>query len=109
MSNFLGVLYGLLEHVLGAPFVEPSGDACDRYHRYPDDIARLADNVFLGSARRRLHGAQTYSRTRFGLDGVPVVQVGCEFWVGRATQARAVKPSAVWLGQAARANALPIG
>ena len=24
-------------------FAEPSGDACDHYHRYPDDIATLAD------------------------------------------------------------------
>lgn len=32
----------LLEHLPGSPFVEPSGDACDHYHRYPDDIALLA-------------------------------------------------------------------
>jgi beta-glucosidase len=32
----------LLEHIPGAPFVEPSGDACDHYHRYPTDIALLA-------------------------------------------------------------------
>lgn len=32
----------LLEHIPGAPFVEPSGDACDHYHRYPQDIARIA-------------------------------------------------------------------
>ena len=24
-------------------FTEPSGDACDHYHRYPEDIATLAD------------------------------------------------------------------
>ena len=29
-------------------FAEPSGDACDHYHRYPEDIATLAD---LGSER----------------------------------------------------------
>lgn len=163
------------------------------------DRARAAiDDVFLDSARADdFIGVQTYSRTRFGPDGVlppedgvPVVQMGYEFWpealeatvryaaaytgrpvlvtengigteddaqrlayvqralaglarcladgvdvrgycywsmldnfewgqgyrpkfgliaVDRATQARAVKPSAVWLGQVARANALPAG
>ncbi len=29
------------EHTQGSPCVEPSGDACDHFHRYPDDI-RLA-------------------------------------------------------------------
>ena len=38
--------YWLLEHIPGAPFVEPSGDACDHYHRYPDDIALLASLGF---------------------------------------------------------------
>jgi beta-glucosidase len=30
------------EHDPGSPTVEPSGDACDHYHRYPSDIALLA-------------------------------------------------------------------
>ena len=30
------------EHRKGTPCVEPSGDACDFYHRYDDDIAMLA-------------------------------------------------------------------
>ena len=30
------------EHREGTPCVEPSGDACDFYHRYDDDIAMLA-------------------------------------------------------------------
>ena len=30
------------EHTDGTPCVEPSGDACDFYHRYPDDIALMA-------------------------------------------------------------------
>lgn len=34
--------FWLLEHNQGSPFVEPSGDACDQYHRYKDDIAMLA-------------------------------------------------------------------
>jgi len=38
--------FWLLEHTPGAPFVEPSGDACDQYHRYGDDIAMLSDLGF---------------------------------------------------------------
>jgi beta-glucosidase len=30
------------EHTPGSPCTEPSGDACDHYARYPDDIALLA-------------------------------------------------------------------
>lgn len=36
----------VLEHVPGGPYVEVSGDACDHYHRYPEDIALLADLGF---------------------------------------------------------------
>ncbi len=32
----------LLEHLKGGPFKEPSGDACDHYHLYEQDIAMLA-------------------------------------------------------------------
>jgi beta-glucosidase len=32
----------VLEHLPGTIYAEPSGDACDHYHRYPDDIALLA-------------------------------------------------------------------
>jgi len=31
-----------LEWAESSGFVEPSGDACDHYHRYPEDIALLA-------------------------------------------------------------------
>ena len=31
-----------LEWAEGSMFTEPSGDACDHYHRYPEDIATLA-------------------------------------------------------------------
>ncbi len=31
-----------LEHVPDTIFLEPSGDACDHYHRYREDIAMLA-------------------------------------------------------------------
>ena len=32
----------LMEHLKPTIFSEPSGDACDHYHRYPDDIKMLA-------------------------------------------------------------------
>ena len=32
-----------LEWAEHSMFVEPSGDACDHYHRYPEDIALLAE------------------------------------------------------------------
>jgi beta-glucosidase len=34
------------EHAPGTPCVEPSGDACDHYHRYRDDVRLLADVGF---------------------------------------------------------------
>jgi len=34
------------EHVPGTIYAEPSGDACDHYHHYADDIALLADLGF---------------------------------------------------------------
>src|SRR3989442_5662910 len=34
------------EHNPSSPCVEPSGDACDHYHRYKDDIRLLADLGF---------------------------------------------------------------
>jgi beta-glucosidase len=36
----------LMEHVPGSMMVEPSGDACDHYHRYRQDIALLAELGF---------------------------------------------------------------
>ena len=44
----------LLEHAPGSHFAEPSGDACDHYHRYRDDIAL---------ARRARTSAPTGSRS----------------------------------------------
>jgi beta-glucosidase len=35
-----------LEHLPGSFFKEPSGDACDHYHLYPQDISMLADLGF---------------------------------------------------------------
>ncbi|MDN5572161.1 MAG: family 1 glycosylhydrolase, partial [Propionibacteriaceae bacterium] len=32
----------LLEHVEGSLFAEPSGDACDSYHRWADDLDLVA-------------------------------------------------------------------
>jgi beta-glucosidase len=36
----------VLEHTPGTMYAEPSGDACDHYHRYPQDIKLLADLGF---------------------------------------------------------------
>ena len=36
----------VLEHLPETFYAEPSGDACDHYHRYPDDIALLAELGF---------------------------------------------------------------
>jgi beta-glucosidase len=36
----------LLEHVPGTIYAEPSGDACDHYHRYAEDIDLLAELGF---------------------------------------------------------------
>src|SRR6266508_3714623 len=36
----------VLEHVKPTLFAEPSGDACDHYHRYGDDIKLLANLGF---------------------------------------------------------------
>ncbi len=36
----------LIEHIPGTPYKEPSGDACDHYHRYRSDIALLAELGF---------------------------------------------------------------
>ncbi len=38
--------FWVMEHVPGTTFAEPSGDACDHYHRYRDDIALLAELGF---------------------------------------------------------------
>ncbi len=34
------------EHAQGTPCAEPSGDACDHYHRYPDDLTMLGELGF---------------------------------------------------------------
>lgn len=36
----------VLEHLPDTIYAEPSGDACDHYHRYPEDIALLAQLGF---------------------------------------------------------------
>jgi beta-glucosidase len=36
----------MMEHLAQSIFKEPSGDACDHYHLYPQDIAMLADLGF---------------------------------------------------------------
>ncbi len=38
--------FWVMEHLPGTVFAEPSGDAIDHYHRYPEDIALLAELGF---------------------------------------------------------------
>ncbi|MFN8644570.1 MAG: family 1 glycosylhydrolase [Candidatus Binatia bacterium] len=38
--------FWLLEHTPGTLFAEPSGDACDSFHRYPDDVRLVRDLGF---------------------------------------------------------------
>jgi beta-glucosidase len=38
--------YWMMEYLPGSMFKDHSGDACDHYHRYPQDIAMLADLGF---------------------------------------------------------------
>src|ERR1700733_544045 len=38
--------YWAIEHLQGSMFKEPSGDACDHYHLYAQDISMLADLGF---------------------------------------------------------------
>ncbi len=45
-GNNINSDYWLLEHMQDGIFVEPSGDAIDHYHRYPQDIATLAELGF---------------------------------------------------------------
>ncbi len=45
-GNNINSDFWLAEHVPGSMFIEPSGDACDHYHRYSDDIALLAELGF---------------------------------------------------------------
>ena len=45
-GNNINSDFWVLEHLPGTIFVEPSGDAIDHYHRYPQDIALLAELGF---------------------------------------------------------------
>lgn len=45
-GNNLGSDGWVLEHVPNTIYAEPSGDACDHYHRYPQDIALLGELGF---------------------------------------------------------------
>ena len=45
-GNNINCDYWPIEHMPGGFFTEPSGDAIDHYHRYPQDIAMLAELGF---------------------------------------------------------------
>jgi len=42
-GNNVGSNWWVMEHAPGSPMVEPSGDAADHYHRYPEDMRLLAE------------------------------------------------------------------
>lgn len=45
-GNNINSDFWLLEHTPGTLFTEPSGDACDHFHRYPEDIRLMAQLGF---------------------------------------------------------------
>lgn len=45
-GNNVNADFWVLEHTPGTLFAEPSGDACDSLHRYPDDIRLVRDLGF---------------------------------------------------------------
>jgi beta-glucosidase len=49
--------FWLLEHTAGTLFAEPSGDACDSFHRYPEDI-RLLRQLGFGAYRFSIEWAR---------------------------------------------------
>lgn len=49
--------FWLMEHTPGTLFAEPSGDACDSFHRYPDDI-RLVRDLGFGAYRFSIEWAR---------------------------------------------------
>ena len=49
--------FWLLEHAPGSIFAEPSGDACDSFHRYPEDI-RLLRQLGFGAYRLSIEWAR---------------------------------------------------
>jgi beta-glucosidase len=49
--------FWVMEQIPGGRFKEPSGDACDHYHRYREDIARLS-NLGLNSYRFSIEWAR---------------------------------------------------
>jgi len=49
--------FWVMENTPGTMFQEPSGDACDQLHRYPEDIALLSSLGF-GSYRLSIEWAR---------------------------------------------------
>jgi beta-glucosidase len=56
-GNNINADFWLLEHTDGTIFTEPSGDACDSFHRYPEDI-RLLRQLGFGSYRFSIEWAR---------------------------------------------------
>ncbi len=56
-GNNLNSDWWVREHTAGSGVAEPSGDACDSYHRYPEDMQIVAD-LGLGSYRFSIEWAR---------------------------------------------------
>jgi beta-glucosidase len=68
------------EHTPGSPCQEPSGDACDHWHRWPDDVAMVADLGF-GAYRFSLEWSRIEPEegewSRVALDHYRAMCLGC--------------------------------
>jgi len=68
------------EHTPGSPCQEPSGDACDHWHRWPDDVALVADLGF-GAYRFSLEWSRIEPEegewSRVALDHYRAMCLGC--------------------------------
>ena len=69
----------VLEHLPGTIYAEPSGDACDHYHRYPADIALLAELGF-NAYRFSLKGRASTSSRRKASSPMPNSNITAGCW-----------------------------
>jgi len=75
------------EHIHGAPITEPSGDACDHYHRYAEDIS-LMEELGLNAFRFGIEWARIEPEEgEFSLAALNHYQAVCE-----TCRAHGIKP-----------------
>ena len=75
-----------MEWVENSTFNEPSGDACDHYHRYPEDISTLAE-LGLNAYRFSLEWSRIEPEAGFyslaALDHYGRMIESCSTWASR--------------------------